>query len=209
MIEDLTIASYPTTISFIYGHGIGIKSVITPETDPDGKVNVGKYVNLIDVTEHSWVTEDSWILLNISYNDADVTNLEEDSLRLYRWNETEWEEIPGSNVNTAKNYVYANVTNFSQIAPFGNPIPTPTPKHYVGGGGRRVTPTPSPTPTPVVSPTPTPTVTPTATPTVTPATPTPRPTPTPTPKPGIPGFKAVLAIAGLLAVAYLALRRKQ
>ena len=150
-IQDLTMSSYPTMISFIYGHGIGIKSVITPETDPDGKVNIGKYVNLTDVTE------DSWILLNISYNDADVTNLEEDSLRLYRWNETEWEEIPGSNVNTAKNYVYANVTNFSQIAPFGNPLSTPTP----------------------------------------------------TPKPGIPGFKAVLAIAGLLAVAYLALRRKQ
>ena len=90
--------------------------------------------------------------------------------------------------------------------PSPTPTPTPTPSYVRGGGGgRRVTPTPSPTPTPVVSPTPTPT----ATPTVTPATPTPRPTPTPTPKPGIPGFKAMFAIAGLLAVAYLVLRRRR
>ena len=63
-----------------------------------------------------------------------------------------------------------------------------------------VTPTPTPTPTPVV--------TPTATPTMPPMTPPPSPTPTPTPKPGIPGYEAVFAIAGLLAVAYLVLRRK-
>ena len=40
-------------------------------------------------------------------------------------------------------------------------------------------------------------------------TPTPSPTPTPTPKPGIPGFEAGFAIASLLAVAYLVLRRKR
>jgi PGF-CTERM protein len=62
-------------------------------------------------------------------------------------------------------------------------VPTPTPRRYVGGGGgRRVTPTPSPTPTPT--------------------------TPTPTPTPEEPGFGAVFAIGGLLAVAYLVLRRK-
>ena len=57
----------------------------------------------------------------------------------------------------------------------------------------------------------TPTPTPTAKPTTTPV-PTPEPTaepaaePTPTDEPG---FEAVFAIAGLLAVAYLALRRKK
>ena len=52
------------------------------------------------------------------------------------------------------------------------------------------------------APAPTPSPTPTATPT-----PTPTATPTTTPKP--PGFEAVFAIAGLLAVAYLVLRRKK
>ena len=39
-------------------------------------------------------------------------------------------------------------------------------------------------------------------------TPTPGPTPTPTPEEGVPGFEAVFAIAGLLAVAYLLRRRE-
>jgi PGF-CTERM protein len=65
---------------------------------------------------------------------------------------------------------------------------------------------PAATPTP----TPTPTATPTAKPTTPPA-PTPKPTaePEPTATPEPPGFEAVFAIAGLLAVAYLVLRRKR
>jgi len=54
----------------------------------------------------------------------------------------------------------------------------------------------------VITPTPTPTPTPKPTPTATPS-------PTPTPTPEGPGFEAVFAIAGLLAVAYLVLRRKR
>jgi len=61
------------------------------------------------------------------------------------------------------------------------------------------------------TPTPTPMVMVTVTPTPTPPTPvaTPTPTPTPTPKKRIQGFEAVFAIAGLLAVAYLVLRKKR
>jgi PGF-CTERM protein len=56
----------------------------------------------------------------------------------------------------------------------------------------------------------TPTLTPTPIPTVTPTPPTPTPTPavTPTPSPTPPGFEAGFAIAGVLAVAYLVLRRR-
>lgn len=120
-IKDLAISSDSTTISFIYDNGIEIKSVTTPEPDPTGKVNISKYVNATNVTA------DSWIFLNVSYFNDDVTNVVEDSLRLYHWTGTEWDAIPGSNVNTEENYAYANVTSFSQIAPFGNPTPTPTP----------------------------------------------------------------------------------
>ena len=71
----------------------------------------------------------------------------------------------------------------------GAPVTTPTPAPMV---------TPTPSPTPVVTPT---------LPSV--ITPTPSPTPTATPTPTPPGFGAVFAIAGLLAVAYLVLRRKR
>jgi PGF-CTERM protein len=74
------------------------------------------------------------------------------------------------------------------------------PNDYPGKPAATATPTPTPTPTatpkPTVMPTPTPTPTPTAT-----------PTPTPTPK--APGFEAIFAIAGLLAIAYVVLRRKK
>ena len=73
--------------------------------------------------------------------------------------------------------------------------------------------TAAPTPTPTeVTPTPTATATPTATipPTTTPtATPTATATPAPTPTPPAPGFEAVFAIAGLLTIAYLVLRRRR
>lgn len=65
------------------------------------------------------------------------------------------------------------------------------------------TPTPTPTLTPHLTPSPTPIVTPTPV-----VTPTPSPTPSPTPTP--PGFEAFFAItAGILAAAYLVLRRKK
>jgi PGF-CTERM protein len=60
---------------------------------------------------------------------------------------------------------------------------------------------PTATPTAVPTATPAPTAVPTAAPTATPA-----PTAAPTPTPTTPGFEAVFAIAGLLAIAYLVLR---
>jgi PGF-CTERM protein len=103
------------------------------------------------------------------------------------------------------------------VVTFVAPEATPTAPSGGGGGGGGVTtstptPTASPTATAGVTPTPSPGETPgaTATPSVSPgespvttATPTVTPSPSPTPKPGIPGFEAVFAIAGLLAVAYL------
>jgi len=230
-IEDFTISS--TTISFIYTQRIGIKSVTTPEPDPEGKVNIGKYVNVTDVTGYSWV------LLNVSYRDADVTNVIEESLRLYRWTEAGWAEIAGSGVNTVENYVYANVTSFSQIAVFGNPTtpptptPAPTPAPRRGGGGSGAPrdsdgdgisdinelaigtdsndpcdPNLECTACLAVRP---PVSTPKAMSAPTTVTPTIPPTVTPSPSPSSsptpPGFEAVFAIAVLLAVADILRRR--
>ena len=82
------------------------------------------------------------------------------------------------------NKAIAKVDHFSTFVLFGEEKVTP--------------PTTTPTATPTV------TIPPTATPT---PTPTPTATPTATPKP--PGFEAVFAIAGLLAIAYLVLRQKK
>ncbi|HUV01924.1 MAG TPA: PGF-CTERM sorting domain-containing protein [Desulfobacteria bacterium] len=65
------------------------------------------------------------------------------------------------------------------------------------------------TPAPTTAPTTAPTAAPTAPPPVTTPTPTAAPTAAPTTTPEEPGFEAVFAIAGLLAVAYLVLRIKK
>ena len=114
--------------------------------------------------------------------------------------------------------VYIGVTPTPTPSPSPSPTPTPT---ETSTSSDTSTPSPSPSPSPSTSPSPTPTATamptttlaPTATPAVTsptpaPATPSPSPSPTPSQR-WIPGFEAVFAIAGLLAVAYLALRKRR
>ncbi len=128
-VEDLMISSYLTTISFTYGDGIMIKGVTTPNSDPSGKVNIGKFVNATNVTANSW------LFLNVSYSAADVSGIIESTLKMYKWSGTAWGVVSGVNdVNEAGNYVYANITSFSQIAPFGDPTPTAAAARIVGGG---------------------------------------------------------------------------
>lgn len=135
--------------------------------------------------------------------------------------------------------VYVGVTPTPTPTPSPSPSPTPTPSSNGGNGGGNgnggsgapdtassPTPSPSPTLSPSTSPSPTPTststpivtppstfthrLTPTASPTPASVTPMPSPSSTPTSSQHwIPGFEAVFAIAGLLAVAYLVLRRKK
>jgi len=121
------------------------------------------------------------------------------------------------------------------IPPTPIPSPSPTEPPTGGGGGGAIapmdtddavisTPTPLPTITSTVTPTVSttcntnifgndkPTVTSTVSPTVI-SSPTPipsySPTSTPTPTPRPPGFEAIFAIADLLAVAYLVMRRRK
>jgi len=113
VVEDLTVASYPTTISFTYENGIAITGVGTPPLDPAGKANIGKYVNATNVTA------DSKLFLNVSYNESDLAGLDESSLLMWRHDGTAWSVVAGSGVNEAENYVYANITEFSVFAPMG------------------------------------------------------------------------------------------
>ena len=94
------------------------------------------------------------------------------------------------------------------IITVSGPTPSPTPTPGGGNGGATTIPTPEETLTPAaeVTPTPTPFVVEETTPSPSP-TPTTPPTSVPTPTP--PGFEAVFAIAGLLAVAYLVLMRRK
>jgi hypothetical protein len=62
----------------------------------------------------------AWIYLNVSYEDSEI--YEESRFKLYRYNGSNWTEIPGSSVDTINNVVYGNLTNFSVFAPFERAI---------------------------------------------------------------------------------------
>jgi hypothetical protein len=71
---------------------------------------------------------DSWLYLNVSYSDGDVTGLDESSLRMWKHNGTNWSQIPSPNgVETSLNYVYSNITSFSIFAPLGTIAETTPP----------------------------------------------------------------------------------
>jgi parallel beta-helix repeat protein len=81
-VGNLTISSHQTTISFTYDQGIGLKGATTPNSDPPGKVNIGKFVIVMNETANSW------IFLNVSYCDADITSTQESTLRMWKYNGT-------------------------------------------------------------------------------------------------------------------------
>ena len=132
VVYDLHLYCYPTNISFTYDNGIAVVGVPvgTVPPDPSNQANCSMYVNVTNVHPMSW------ILLNVSYADADVAGLNESSLRLYRWNGTGWEIADGSGVNgvdTLNNYIYANITQFSILGSFGTPLETALQPKPVGG----------------------------------------------------------------------------
>ncbi len=85
-------------------------------------------INLSDVAINKFVTIEvdnnltnnlSYALINASYSDSDVpTIVDESSLRLYKWDNTNWIRLSSSadGVNTVVNYVFANVTSFSDFS---------------------------------------------------------------------------------------------
>ena len=110
-IYYMTLASYPTTISFIYGNGIAING--TEEPHPSDMIPIGKYLEIYPVTTNSWIN------LTIHYEDSEVYGVNEYDLALYHWNgsASEWESVE-ADLNTFFNEINANLTSFSEYGVF-------------------------------------------------------------------------------------------
>ena len=116
--NTVTNLSIGPIVSFT-GRDIAIKSASSPASVPAGYAGIGKYIN---ITNNS---ADSWILLNISYNETDIASVNESSLRVWKYNGS-WSQVPSTNgVETSGNYVYSNITSFSIFAPLAYPDNTP------------------------------------------------------------------------------------
>jgi len=113
---NLQFRSYPTNISFTCGNGVNLTGVHEAPSDPTDLMNISKYVNATALSPSSWLD------IKVHYNDSDLGNIDETTLKLYRYDEETrgtWEEVEGSGVNTTGNYVYANISDFSIFAPMG------------------------------------------------------------------------------------------
>jgi len=173
-----------------------------------------------------------YVHIRIDYNESQLGNIDENTLYIYKFvNGTGWVRLIKDNPsyctangrNTTVNYVWVNVTECSTFLLTGTPTATPTPP---GGGGGEGTYPPGwfGTQAPSVTATKAPAASTTATDAppgerVTPAqtkkpaaakatAPAAEGTATTTPAKGAPGLTAALVIAGLLAVAYVVMRRR-
>ncbi len=95
---------------------ISLSNATAPGPDPPNYTNIGRYLSIINNSL------DSWAFINISYTDVELGFVDESTLRLWKWDGS-WIGPGGwaspNGVNTADNYVYANITQFSTFAPLG------------------------------------------------------------------------------------------
>lgn len=73
-------------------------------------------------------------IIKIYYNEEDLGNINEDSLKIYYYNNGIWEEL-NSSINKDERYVYANVEHFSVYGVFGEIKETSSSSSGGGGGG--------------------------------------------------------------------------
>ena len=93
------------------------------ESNPGGtppKETLDKYIqvdsSIVD-PGITWPAE-----LQVYYTDAEVSDagINESTLKMYKWDGTNWVVVTDSGVNTTGNYVWANLTGFSPYAPMGD-----------------------------------------------------------------------------------------
>ena len=109
---NITLGS--TTVSFTYFGDVAVKRVTSPPLDPPGWQNIGKYLNITSFSDNAWV------FVNFSYTDAEVSGLDENTLKIWKYNSSGWFEDGwnGTRVlDTKNNIVGVNITSFSIFAP--------------------------------------------------------------------------------------------
>ena len=182
----------------------------------------GAIVNVSTDVHNKLVGGNGTVTIQLCVSDSELTamGLARSNVQIYAYDGSAWIGLTTTRVGTTDCYTADISAYLSEVTVGIGSKPAPTPS---GGGGDGTYP-----PGWFGTPTPTPAVTPTATPSsgVTPAPAGERVTPTPTKpaaagetstapaeegptKKDIPGFTAVFAIAGMLAIAYVVMRRRR
>jgi parallel beta-helix repeat protein len=107
-----------TSSSFTLDGGIALRNANgTNRPDLSGYKNLSHYLNITNVSA------DSWIYINVSYKDSDVSSdIVNSTIKIWRNSSGTWSSSIGSpnTINQADKYVYANITDYrSTFAPMG------------------------------------------------------------------------------------------
>ncbi|RLE38621.1 hypothetical protein DRJ17_03490 [Candidatus Woesearchaeota archaeon] len=96
------------------------------------KTELGKFIDIISNPDLQGKITSATIKVYYTDDEVNTKNLDEDTLRLYKWNTgtNSWEELTPGGVDTDNNYIWADVTSFSSFGVFGDEVapttPTPT-----------------------------------------------------------------------------------
>ena len=101
---------------FTYSGNFSLKGVAEPATNPPNWFNIGKFVNV----SNQGLSGNEWAFINISYNDDDVLDLDEETLKIWKYNGSDWVEEGWNGeryLDIEQNIVGVNITDFSIFAP--------------------------------------------------------------------------------------------
>ena len=112
----------PTTVSFTHTGDVAVKGVDVPPSDPDGWLNISRFVNVS-------CQSGARVHIKVSYNDSDVTG-DESTLLMWKYISRQgWFVASNTGVDTVNNYVHANTTGSGIYVPLvnnGGTIPYPS-----------------------------------------------------------------------------------
>ena len=126
--DELTLtipADVTTTASSIVfqANQIDGTSFLSTASSPSGKTNAGTTVfNLkaLDSSTTTVSTFDEVITIVMTYIDSDVSNLDESTLQIYRYDGSSWTALSNCSVNPSANTVSCETDTFSDFAIFGD-----------------------------------------------------------------------------------------
>ncbi|MFC1949714.1 PKD domain-containing protein [Chloroflexota bacterium] len=109
--SDVTVSLESGTVNFPSVNQSGTTTITTSTENPveptpsDFYVIAGEFIDITTTADYSGL-----ITVGIAYDESQVGN--EESLRLFHWNSSEWEDVTTS-VDTLENIVYGQVTSLS------------------------------------------------------------------------------------------------
>jgi methionine-rich copper-binding protein CopC len=122
-------AGYHTTDSYFQILELDDDTVLSSLSAPSGYSAVSDSIHefrALSTLSDDVETFSQDLTITMSYEDADVVNLDENSLRIFYADGSTWTALSGCVVDTGANTVTCNTNHFSSYGLFGAPISTPS-----------------------------------------------------------------------------------